>query len=357
MKFVPNGRNGQLEMRVVGEQRFPRSRVRAADHPIVAPKSVANFCGHFCDEVRGGSFGRSDAVPRVQRGRKIHELRRDARAARTRSSFQHRVRFHVIVIVTVVTVIGLFVRAFGAIVRYIRIADDEVIHRGLLREEVLATVRAHPLQHFRARQLFFPSVRQRLVHIAGDGQCVGGRPGPRLVFQQGKFQRQAVSVLFDKAIDAARVGFHDVARFRVHLREVAFGGAAEAKGAKLLVDGHGIFAEHFGELSARHAAQQVHLPQAILRHHIAFGFHQVLHAGGANVRHAPAVALHGDGLFQAADVRGAIDLRQRAIHVPPKHAARGQDDDGQQPAENTQRFQQKHSHAGFLQSGARKIPV
>src|SRR6202158_5379675 len=41
--FVPDGREHQLQVRIVGEQRLSGCGVRAADHAVVAAQAASNF--------------------------------------------------------------------------------------------------------------------------------------------------------------------------------------------------------------------------------------------------------------------------------------------------------------------------
>src|SRR5260370_6264766 len=62
MDLVPGGRNGQLEMRIVGEQWLAGCGVGAADDPIVAAETAANFTPRIFDpRLQGGPEGGGDA--------------------------------------------------------------------------------------------------------------------------------------------------------------------------------------------------------------------------------------------------------------------------------------------------------
>ena len=69
-------------------------------------------------------------------------------------------------------------------------------------------------------------------------------------------------------------------------------------------------AEDFGQLTRACAAPDLHLIQAVLRRDETLGEEQVLHRLRIDVRDAPAVAEHLNGLAQAIEPNGALDLRQ-----------------------------------------------
>ncbi len=116
-------------------------------------------------------------------------------------------------------------------------------------------------------------------------------------------------MLGDELIYAAGVSFQNFARFGIEKGGVALGGTGEAVGTKTLIDLEGSGSQDFGELTARGTAEEIHLPQAILRHDVALGFREVLYGCGANVRDAPAIPFDGDFLAEAGQGSAAIDLR------------------------------------------------
>src|SRR5258708_32245635 len=73
MDLVPDGRNGQLEMRMVGEQWLAGCGGGAADDPIVAAETAANFTPRIFDpRLQGGPEGGGEAgegFRRLWRGR------------------------------------------------------------------------------------------------------------------------------------------------------------------------------------------------------------------------------------------------------------------------------------------------
>jgi len=73
--------------------------------------------------------------------------------------------------------------------------------------------------------------RLRQAHV--HHEAIDGLPGPRLVPQQGEFNRQAIQVRRDEGVDAPGVGLEHLPVFGAHLGHRAFANAAEAEGAIL----------------------------------------------------------------------------------------------------------------------------
>jgi hypothetical protein len=138
-------------------------------------------------------------------------------------------------------------------------------------------------------------------------------------------------MLLDKLVDAAGVGFHDGAGFLVEQSSVAFGGGAEAESAEAFVYGNGNGAEDFRELATSNAAEEVHLPETVLRHDVALGFRHIGERGCADVRDAPDVAVNGDLILQAGQRGCAVHLRERAKKKPPCKAATDESEKCQKP--------------------------
>ena len=116
MHFVPDGRNHQLKMGVVGQQGFPRGRVRSADHPIVASQTLPNVLARFRQKVH-------DRLR--QRRREVRSTicrRRDTRTPQL--GFQNRIRLHFVVIIVIRVRCG----ALRAVIDHVGIAHDKMIH-------------------------------------------------------------------------------------------------------------------------------------------------------------------------------------------------------------------------------------
>src|SRR6266481_6676296 len=93
MDLVPDGRNGQLEMRIVGEQWLAGCGVGAADDPIVAAETAANFTPRIFDpRLQGGPEGGGEAG---------EGFRRLWRGRGAEICLEHVVRRHVVIVVFV----------------------------------------------------------------------------------------------------------------------------------------------------------------------------------------------------------------------------------------------------------------
>ena len=252
------------------------------------------------------------------------DIRRESCLHRKRiaiAGFEHIVRRHIIVVIFVIAAVG----ALGAVFFIVWVADYKVVHRRVRRKKFLGAVFAYTRGHFGAIDFVFPGVRQGLVHVGGDRETVGRCPRLRPVFQKRKFERQMILVLLDEFVHPARIGFEQHALFAGQRRRIALRRAGESQGAKFLVDGNHRRPEDFRQLAARHAPQQVHLPQAVLRHDVALRLDHVFSGTGADVRDAPAVAIHAHFAVQAIYGDGSVHLRQRPVSEPPDARARGND--------------------------------
>ncbi len=84
-------------------------------------------------------------------------------------------------------------------------------------------------------------------------------------------------MLLDEPVHAARIGVHDFGGLRFEEGGFAVRGAAEAVSAKFPVDGDGYGSKNLRKLASRKAPQQVHLPEAVLRHDVTLGLHEIFH--------------------------------------------------------------------------------
>ena len=140
-------------------------------------------------------------------------------------------------------------------------------------------------------------------------------------------------------------GFHQRAAFGIERGGIALGGLTHAVGAEKPIarkrDAVGTFADYFRDFAFADAAQDVHLPEAILRGDVALRHHHVLDRTGGDVRHAPGIAIHADLRHEAGERRGPIELRERAMTNPPgvgSGADEGKERCGQQSEENCARL-------------------
>ena len=97
-------------------------------------------------------------------------------------------------------------------------------------------------------------------------------------------------MLLDESIHASRVRLENTARRRIDKPPVPLRRAPEAKSAKLLINIDGRCPKNFRKLPPRHASQQIHLPQPVLRHDVTLRLDHIFDGACANVRHAPVIA-------------------------------------------------------------------
>ncbi len=124
-------------------------------------------------------------------------------------------------------------------------------------------------------------------------------------------------MLLDELIYAAGIRFYHLARFGIEERGAALSSAGEAVRSKLLVDGKRSGAQNFRKLPAGHAAEQIHLPEAVLRHDVALRFREIFHGRGPDVRHSPAITFDGGFLLETGQGRAPVELWQRTVDKPP----------------------------------------
>src|ERR1700730_14160780 len=142
-----------------------------------------------------------------------------------------------------------------SIIRNAWIANHEVGHRGILREQISGWLPPDPFRDFRAVQFLLPRIRQRLIHVPRDDQRIRRLPGPGLVFQKRELQWQLIAMLFDESIYPPRICFHDGARARVHLSDFTLRCTAKTQSSKLLIDFQRGWSEDLRQLPPRDASQ------------------------------------------------------------------------------------------------------
>src|SRR5205085_2180008 len=137
--------------------------------------------------------------------------------------------------------------------------------------------------------------------------------------------------------------FKDTSCRRVHEPEIPFCGATKTERAELLVDTDRRGPENFGQLPATHPAQQIHLPEPILRHDVALRLGHVFDGGGADVGDAPAIAFDDHVFLQARKINVAVELRKRTVNVTPKGGAHDYDNDAKEDEQNAKQRSQAGS--------------
>ena len=145
---------------------------------------------------------------------------------------------------------------------------DRMVQRRILDEQIASALRSHFFCDPLAIQFFLPSGGQGSIHVQADQVRIGGSPRARLVSQRDKLQRKLFSALHDIFIYPARVGFQQSADFWRRICGGTFGGLTHAEGSAAFVEIQGDGAEDLREIAGGGPAQQVHLPEAVLGHHV-----------------------------------------------------------------------------------------
>jgi hypothetical protein len=137
----------------------------------------------------------------------------------------------------------------------------------------------------------------------------------------------------DGCVHAARVEIEPVELVGGQDGDGAVGGGAQLQGAlQAVVLQHGA-AKNGGKLAGGVAAQQVHLPQAVLCGDVALREDEVVHGGGVDVGHAARVAGNRDRRGKAVDGERAIELRQVLAHCITDEVASGEESRGGETGE------------------------
>jgi hypothetical protein len=184
-----------------------------------------------------------------------------------------------------------------------------------------------------AVELLGEAVGEVLKHGERDEDGVAGGPEIGLVAEDAELQGEMRALTFDGGVDAGGVEGEPVELVGRQDGDGAVGGGADLESALGAVVGEESRAEDFGEGAGGMAAEGLHLPETVLRGDVALGDDEVVHRGGAEVRHALAVALDRDGSGEAGDGESAVELGERVAHglVDPVAAVEegcdGDDDD------------------------------
>jgi hypothetical protein len=94
------------------------------------------------------------------------------------------------------------------------------------------------------------------------------------------------------------------------------------------------------------------LPEAVLCEDITLSFGEVFLGRGADVRNTPVVTLYGNVRTEPGDGRGAIELWEGPVDVPPDCCTEQDDYDGGSPKDESQDGAQRGFHLVFTE-----IPV
>jgi len=174
-------------------------------------------------------------------------------------------------------------------------------------------------------QLVTPVAREVPRHHQQPADGVRGLPRLRLDPENLELDRQD-RALGEEGVDAGRVSLEVRRRLAIELRGDALGESREAERAHELVGLEGALAEEFAQPSLRHAPLEFHLPEAILRVHVAHREPAIALALRIDVRHAFAVAQDLDARHDPLRAHFAFDARQRFLEVEPR-ARRGERED------------------------------
>ena len=150
-------------------------------------------------------------------------------------------------------------------------------------------------------------------------------------------------MLLDESIYSARVRFQNLVRLRIQCRHFAVRRPPQSERAKIFVNLQRSLTQNLGKLPARHPPQQIHLPQPILCHDVTLGLGQILDRSGANVRHAPSVAVHRNLLLKAGKANASLELWQRAVDKPPGQRGSKNNENPKKPENNSRESSQLHS--------------
>ncbi len=158
-------------------------------------------------------------------------------------------------------------------------------------------------------------------------------------------------MLRDVEIDAAGVGIVARAVVGGQVGVDAPRRRTKAKHALCRVVLHQRRTQHLGQLAIGVAAEHIHLPEAILRGHIALRDEEVLLRGRLDMGHAVDVAAHGHRRGNSVNLEVAIHLRQRGMGrgaQPQQAQRRHQQNKHHKPQRNAQ---QEARPAAFAASG------
>ena len=167
-----------------------------------------------------------------------------------------------------------------------------------------------------------PRGGQVTVHVQAQQQAIDHTPRPRLVFEQGEFQRKIIQVCGDELVDAARVRGEGRPVCRRQCDIGLLCDAPHSQFARLPVAFQQARAQDLGERATGVAAECVHLPEPVLRRHVTLDEKGILRAGGADMRLAMCIEVHsGAGGQGRIDRAGA--LGQWSPNVPVDQAETG----------------------------------
>ena len=175
-------------------------------------------------------------------------------------------------------------------------------------------------------QLRIPVRVEHVDHHHADADGIDSGPRLRLVVQEAKLGWKGILVLSDVEVHAARAGAETRTLIGRQIRVDALRGVAELEHALCFIVAQQRGAEDFGEFSVGAAAIGVHLPEAVLRSHVALRDKQILLRSGVDVRDPVLVSTNADGGGEAGKVDVSVELRESGFcsGAEPENADRGQ---------------------------------
>ncbi len=203
---IPHPRRGEIEMRVVGEQRLAGLRVRAAEHPVV----------------------RRCLRSRHRRQKRVKPVERQLAQCRAGVAQHHR--------------------------RVLGIGGEQ--HREVGRRD--------PLQQPRPQHLAAVIAGELDVHDLAPYQRIRRPPRLGREVEDIIFRRQRAAPRGEEGIDAGRIGVERRAHLGREDGKLRLGRAIEAEHPHRAIDPQGARAEDFREPPGAIAPHHVHLEQAVL---------------------------------------------------------------------------------------------
>jgi hypothetical protein len=131
-----------------------------------------------------------------------------------------------------------------------------------------------------------------------------------LIAEDTELDREMRALGGDGGVDATGVELEPVQLVGRERSGGAVGGGLDPEGALGAVMRDEAGSEDFGEFTGGVAAEDVHLPEAVLRGDEALCDDEIVERGGVDVRDAVGVALDGDGCGEPGDGEVSVYLRE-----------------------------------------------
>ena len=310
---IPDRGCGEIQMRVVGEQRSPRRR-------------PARRCGP--------GIGRARQTGRGERRQRLIQFGHPVRIAGHHAGHQF----------------GILRQGCGQNTRHhfgiLRQGGDS--SPGIIRQYILQPRRRDCHRHLGPQHFAVQMGRQLQRHQLDDGNAVRGGPGVDLGREQKELRRAATQCafvdLFDPRIHARRIGLQGGFGVIILGRDRRQGQRVKVQPPDQLIGFQGLGPEHLGQPALHRAAQQGHLPKPVLGMGEPQSVIGVIVVLRKDMRHIGIVAHNLDRGRDARHIPCRIIVRQRAGQKVIQHQQ------GQQPEAN-QRHKGTQSPAEGSQHG------